>query len=250
MSVGAVLSGAASQAGRNAILEPWWGANAASTNPETRLGEQIADGGFIAGGSAVAVGGGLAFRSLQQARPSASLAHGLTGPVATGPSALKFGAIAVAGAGVLAAATGIKNLLASPAQTPPPVDPTPDPTPDPKPDPTPDPKPDPKPPIDPVPPNPPTGPSHPPRVRHEVRPGEYLDFIANCYDVSWQQLYWKNRDRIGSNPDVLRAGMMLRVPDQDQRVPAFAYSPSYDPNGVIPALTCPPNSPNAGDCNR
>jgi LysM repeat protein len=44
-----------------------------------------------------------------------------------------------------------------------------------------------------------------------VRAGDTLSKIADRYDMSWQELYKRNRSSIGENPDVLRIGTRLRV---------------------------------------
>lgn len=58
-----------------------------------------------------------------------------------------------------------------------------------------------------------TGPSE---VRqHVVRPGEALYVIAQRYynnPESWRLIYDANRDRIGTDPDHVRVGMVLKIP--------------------------------------
>ena len=88
-----------------------------------------------------------------------------------------------------------------------------------------------------------------PLPTHRVRPGEYLSFIANCYDVSWQQPYWENRDVIGPQPDLLRAGEVLRIPPKDLQPGDFRYRQLFEP-GHQTSLACPTDSPKAqaGTC--
>jgi hypothetical protein len=238
-----ILSGIAGQAGRNAVLEPW-GANTRSADGSTRAGELVTDGLFIGGGGTAA-------------------GFGIKGAIQSGNLWAKAGWAALAGVGVLAAATGVKNLFAKlpgshpdpkPEPTPTPG-PTPSPTPGPKPEPTPGPTPTPtpepepehpKPPKhDPAPPVQPTPEPAPKPVVHAVRPGENLSFIASCYFVNWRDLYTLNRDTIGPNPDALRVGMKLEIPSKDYHGPSFQYTPTVK-GGVLPnGLVCSPDSPKA-----
>jgi hypothetical protein len=82
-----------------------------------------------------------------------------------------------------------------------------------------------------------------------VRAGEFLTYIAQCYDVSWQQLYWENRKSIGSRQDLLHPGQDLVIPPHDLKVPNFVFKPTFKP-GVDINLPCPANSPSAksGSC--
>lgn len=52
-----------------------------------------------------------------------------------------------------------------------------------------------------------------PALEHTVRPGESLATIAGRYGVpgGWQRLYSDNRPVIGSNPNLIRPGLRLRV---------------------------------------
>jgi resuscitation-promoting factor RpfA len=45
-----------------------------------------------------------------------------------------------------------------------------------------------------------------------VRPGQCLSVIAAAHGISWHALYRANRREVGSNPDLIFAGMRLRVP--------------------------------------
>lgn len=47
--------------------------------------------------------------------------------------------------------------------------------------------------------------------KHVVVKGETLSEIAAKYGLDWKRLYEKNRDIIGNNPDLIRAGMVLRL---------------------------------------
>ena len=84
---------------------------------------------------------------------------------------------------------------------------------------------------------------------HKVKPGEYLSFIAGCYDVTWRQLYWRNRGMIGSDPDLIRPNMKLVIPPHDYDVPNFEYHPTAKPGVVSPHLACPPGAPGHEHCD-
>jgi LysM repeat protein len=47
---------------------------------------------------------------------------------------------------------------------------------------------------------------------YTVVPGDTLSGIADQYGVAWQDLYAANTDVIGSDPNLIRPGMVLRVP--------------------------------------
>ncbi len=49
-------------------------------------------------------------------------------------------------------------------------------------------------------------------VTHVVRPGDTLARLARQYCTTWQAIYAANRTAIGPNPDILRPGIVLRVP--------------------------------------
>ncbi|WP_433448949.1 NlpC/P60 family protein [Streptomyces sp. CA-142005] len=48
-------------------------------------------------------------------------------------------------------------------------------------------------------------------VHYTVRQGDWLSKIAPRFGESWQQLYADNRQVVGSNPDLICPGMVLRV---------------------------------------
>lgn len=242
---GSFFRGLAGQVGHNAILEPLWGANERASEPRTRAGQVTADVGFIVGGAAGAGLAGWKLGSMLHEVPG-GLQMRFSAPFTHGPSWPKLALGAAIGAGVLLAASGVKNLFAKASQAAggepaPDKDPTPSPTQSPGKPPVDDPGEMP-PGSDPV-QQPPAQLDEKP-VTHTVKTGEYLSFIAKCFDVSWRQLYWANRDVIGSNPDLIRPGQVLVIPSQDMKVPSFEYHPSYTP-GVPAALSCPDNSPHA-----
>jgi LysM repeat protein len=51
-------------------------------------------------------------------------------------------------------------------------------------------------------------------VTYVVRPGDTLSSIARQYCTTWQQIYHINQAVIGPNPNVLRPGTVLQVPNQ------------------------------------
>lgn len=51
-------------------------------------------------------------------------------------------------------------------------------------------------------------------VTYVVRPGDTLSSIARQFCTTWQQIYQINQAVIGPNPNVLRAGTVLQVPNQ------------------------------------
>lgn len=281
--MGAFLDGLASQAGRNIALQPLWGSNVAAADVAERTGEKTADFASIGVGSALAVGGTAGFVYLQRARATGSMPLGVKNAVAHGSSRWKVGALLVAAAGVVHAAAGVRNLFADhsgeplplpgpdvplplpgPKVPPPgsqdPGEPT-DPPPTPPTFPPGDPEPVPAPPDEPGHPKKPSRPDPDPGQRPDPvtrpdigkgqggtsvyvsRPGDYLSHLASCFDVSWQQLYWRNRKAIGPDPDVLRPGTKLVVPPRDFKAPAFDYTPTYTPGIRGNVLDCLPVTP-------
>lgn len=63
-------------------------------------------------------------------------------------------------------------------------------------------------------------------VTYVVKPGDTLSTIARQFCTTWQQIYHLNRAVIGPNPNVLRSGTVLHVPNQ-----------------------CPGQPPQPGPCN-
>ena len=53
-----------------------------------------------------------------------------------------------------------------------------------------------------------------PTVRYVVQPGDTLASIARRYCTTWQEIYRLNRATIGSNPEDIRPGMVLIVPNR------------------------------------
>lgn len=47
---------------------------------------------------------------------------------------------------------------------------------------------------------------------HIVKRGENLSSIAEKYDTTWQTLHKLNRDEIGTNPNVIQVGAVLKLP--------------------------------------
>jgi hypothetical protein len=267
MDVGSItgfLGAGAKQAGRNTILEPFWGENYRSADSTERRGEITADGLSIAHGVGVAGVGAVLWL-----RGGSSVPLRLVGA----------GALI---AGTLWARAGVENLINSklrPGDIPqiPPGKPDPTPPgdvpgiPPGKPDPTPpgdvpgippgkpgDPDGPPHGPPD-VPgppgsekPDKPTRPQRPDRPKHRptpekvhvVRSDENLSFLAECFDRTWQQLFWANRKVIGSDPNTIRKGMRLRIPPKDLKVPSFEFR-AYSGSGGMPDISCPPRSPKA-----
>ena len=231
-AIGQFTAGMGTQTNRNVMLEPWR-ENTRSESGAKRNGEIAADGVFIAGGGVM----GLQAGRLLAKKPAGL---GLTGV------AIGVGIAAVGAVGVIGAATGVKNLFAKLPSSPPPA---PNPT-DPKPPTGEKPPTDPgqKPPTDPgqKPPTTPTPPSADPGQKtpsmfHTVRPGETLNFIADCNDVAWRDLYTYNRDTIGPNPDDLDVGTRLAIPPKDFHGEQFAYVPTRPPGHLPDGLECVPS---------
>jgi hypothetical protein len=252
---GTFSSGLLTQLGRNAVLDPIFGDNE-RLDGSARTGQVVADAGFIAGGAGAMVGGGLLLRSLLRGAAS-GFPGGVVGAVTHGPSLLKIGAGAAILAGALGAAAGVRNLFARGAEPTPGPGPTPGPTPQPRPEPGPGtrpphpphtpplPGPRPEPTPDPTPgpkPQPHPGPQPDPGqhgpVVYTVRPGEYLGHIANCFDRTWQQIYYANRETIGPNPDALYTGERLVIPGADAPGPDVRYTSRYAPGHKDPSLDC------------
>jgi hypothetical protein len=113
-------------------------------------------------------------------------------------------------------------------------------------------EPKPKPPVDSKPPVDAKPPVDPKPVVHRVRPGEYLTFIADCYDVSWKQLYDYNREAIGPEPDILHIGTRLEIPPKDYQPGKIRYRQIYEPGHTVAGMTCVATSPKAQreSCNK
>jgi nucleoid-associated protein YgaU len=108
--------------------------------------------------------------------------------------------------------------MATPAvPSTPPATPQPAPKPEPKPEPKPAPKPEPKPEPKPAPkPEPKPKPKPAPKpASYTVKSGDTLSRIAQATlgnSDRWREIYDLNRGAIGSNPNVIRAGMVLALP--------------------------------------
>ena len=60
------------------------------------------------------------------------------------------------------------------------------------------------------------GPSAAPPEKHVVQPGETLSMLADMYNLaSWKYLYSLNEDTVGDNPDLLKPGTELSIPQWD-----------------------------------
>lgn len=49
--------------------------------------------------------------------------------------------------------------------------------------------------------------------KYTVKTGDSLSKIAANYGASWKQIYELNREMIGDNPNVIRSGMELLIPE-------------------------------------
>lgn len=49
-------------------------------------------------------------------------------------------------------------------------------------------------------------------VNYKVKRGDTLYQIARRLPITWQEIYALNKETIGSNPDLIKAGMVLKVP--------------------------------------
>lgn len=54
-------------------------------------------------------------------------------------------------------------------------------------------------------------PSTPKQIKHTVKDGENLSTIARKYDTTWQKIYEANKQVIGKNPNIVRAGQVLVI---------------------------------------
>ncbi len=93
--------------------------------------------------------------------------------------------------------------------------------------------------------DPPSKVDQPPHGRgtHAVGAGEYLSVIAPKYGLTWQQLYWANRDQI-KHPDLVHPGQILQIPSSDLEVPDFDYRPKF--TGPAKPYTPGTHTPDAG----
>lgn len=57
-----------------------------------------------------------------------------------------------------------------------------------------------------------------PLTLYKVQRGDFLVKIGRQFDVTWQQLYWRNRDQI-DNPNLIFRGQVLTIPPRDFQVP-------------------------------
>lgn len=71
------------------------------------------------------------------------------------------------------------------------------------------------------------------RGTYTVKPGDTLSQVAPRYDLTWQQLYWGNRDQI-KNPNLIYPGQVLKIPSCDI-VPGTIHIPrSRRPHPIEP----------------
>ena len=61
------------------------------------------------------------------------------------------------------------------------------------------------------------------RGTYTVQKGDYLSKIAPRYDLTWQQLFWANKDHI-KNPNMIYPGQVLKIPSCDL-VPGVIHVP-------------------------
>jgi len=118
-----------------------------------------------------------------------------------------------------------KPVPTPPAPTPPKPEPRPEPAPPAKPEPTP-PQPKPVAPLE--------------SVDHEVQPGETLTAIGAKYDTTWQKIAEANGI---SDPTLVRAGQILKIPGKNQSV--VAVKPEPTPVPTTPAPKPEPATPSA-----
>ena len=46
---------------------------------------------------------------------------------------------------------------------------------------------------------------------YKVKKGDNLTKIAKIYNMTWQELYEKNKNVIGNNPNVIKPGQILKI---------------------------------------
>ncbi len=99
-------------------------------------------------------------------------------------------------------------------------------------------------------PDKPHAPDQKPLSKYTVVQGDTLSCIAQEYGVTWQQLYWQNRDQI-KHPDLIYPGQVFEIPKSDLHVPHFDYKPMFTGGaGCKPGKsgqTPPQNPPPKGD---
>lgn len=78
-------------------------------------------------------------------------------------------------------------------------------------------------------------------VSYVVRPNDTLSSIARQFCTTWQQIYALNRAVIGPNPNVLRSGTVLMVPNQCGAPPPQPPPPGPCNLGPIPHAMGPLN---------
>ncbi|HEY2688570.1 MAG TPA: LysM peptidoglycan-binding domain-containing protein [Streptosporangiaceae bacterium] len=69
---------------------------------------------------------------------------------------------------------------------------------------------------------------------YTVQPGDTLSGIAARFGISWKSLYAKNKKAIGSNPDLIFAGQVLKLPAGAAAVPAQQAPVSSTPQQSQP----------------
>ncbi len=72
---------------------------------------------------------------------------------------------------------------------------------------------------------------------YTVRPGDTLSGIAARFGISWKKLYAKNKKVIGSNPDRIFAGQVLKLPAGAAAVPVQEAPVSSTPQQSQPVTS-------------
>jgi LysM repeat protein len=78
-------------------------------------------------------------------------------------------------------------------------------------------------------------------VSYVVKPDDTLSSIARQFCTTWQQIYYANQAAIGPNPNVLRSGTLLVVPNQCGGQPPQPTPPAGCNLGPIPHAMGPLN---------
>lgn len=48
-------------------------------------------------------------------------------------------------------------------------------------------------------------------ISYIVQKGDYLEKIANKFGITWREIYEKNKDIIGNNPNLIKVGQILKI---------------------------------------
>jgi LysM repeat protein len=82
---------------------------------------------------------------------------------------------------------------------------------------------------------------------YTVQPGDALSGIAARFGISWKSLYAKNKKAIGSNPNLIFAGQVLKLPAGAAAVPAQQAPVSSAPQSQpVTGSGSQPASPSSG----